>query len=216
MDGPGAIECYAAAEAPHGAAPTAYGAVFRTPTRIALQYWLFYPANVYSPTVPPGAFWQSHEGDWEVVTVLLDLAQRPLLLGVSRHCAGVRREWSRVPRRGTHPVVYVAVGSHANYLSAGRKLQLRRCWPTEALAIYSAYRVPIVDHAGKGRTVRSAVVRITAASPSWMRFQGTWGEDQYVGFPNVAPFRYGTGPRGPAFHAVWRKPVATPTQWSPG
>jgi VPS62-like protein len=216
IDGPAAIDCYGAAEDAYAAPPTVYGAVVRTPSRIALQYWLFYPANVYSPTVPAGAFWQAHEGDWEAVTVLLDSRQQPVLLGASRHCAGVRREWSRVPRRGTNPVVYVAIGSHAHYLSAGRKLQLRRCWPKEALAIYSAYRVPIVDHAAAGRAVRPRIVRITATTPTWMQFRGAWGEDQYVGFPNVAPFRFGTGPAGPAFHTLWRRPVATPLQWNPG
>jgi hypothetical protein len=216
IDGPAAIECYASAEEAHGAPVTLYGAVFRTKTHVALQYWLFYPANVYSPTVPPGTFWQSHEGDWEAVTVLLDRGQKPLLAGLSRHCAGARRDWQRMPRRGTHPLVYVAVGSHANYFSTGVKLHLRRCWPKEALAIYRAYRVPIVDHVGVGRTVRPAVVRISGAAPPWMRFRGTWGEDQYVGFPSVAPFRYGAGPVGPAFHQLWRRPVATPLSWPAG
>jgi hypothetical protein len=36
-----AADCYAAAEAAHGAAPTVYGAVLRQGDRIALQYWLF-------------------------------------------------------------------------------------------------------------------------------------------------------------------------------
>jgi hypothetical protein len=216
IDGPAATECYAAAEEAHPAPPTAYGAVFRTPTRIALQYWLFYAANLYSPTVPAGAFWQAHEGDWEAVTVLLDKQGRPLLLGISRHCAGVRRDWQRVPKRGAHPVVYVAIGSHANYLGVGTKVHLRRCWPKEALAIYSAYGVPLVDHVAVGRTERPGIVRVTSTAPPWMVFGGTWGEDQYVGFPNVAPFRFGAGPRGPAFHALWRRPLATPLSWGAG
>jgi hypothetical protein len=216
IDGPAALDCYAAAQDLHGTAPTAYGAVFRTPTRIALQYWLFYPLNLYSPTVPAGQFWQAHEGDWEAVTVLLDLQEQPLLVGLSRHCTGARRDWNRVPRRGAHPVVYVAIGSHANYLSTGTKLHAQRCWPKEALAIYRAYRVALIDRVAVGRTLTPRVVRVSSTTPAWMRFRGTWGEDQYVGFPNVAPFRYGAGPRGPSFHELWRRPVATPLSWPSG
>ena len=38
-----------------------------------LQYWLFYEHNLWSlPGLPFGAVWQAHEGDWEVVQVVLD------------------------------------------------------------------------------------------------------------------------------------------------
>ena len=223
VEGPPAEPCYASAEDAHSAPPTAYGAVFRRGNRIALQYWLWYPVNVYSPTVPAGQFWVTHEGDWESVTVLLDLKDRPLLVGLSSHCGGLRRAWRDAPRRGSHPVAYVAKGSHANYFTAGEKRisalgekLVRKCFPSEFLAIYKAYGVPLVDHTGAGRTLRPRVVRVTAAAPDWMRFRGTWGEDRYTGFPNVAPFRNGAGPEGPAFHAQWQRPVTVPLAWPRG
>jgi len=212
-DGPAALGCYAAAEQAHAAAPTVYGAVFRTRDRIALQYWLFYPANVFSLTGAAGLFWQSHEGDWEAVTVLLDAREQPLLVGLSEHCGGARRDWARVPRRGSHPVVFVALGSHSNYFAPGRQPLDRKCWPTEALAVYTAYKVPLLDSVARGRTVLPGVARVTAASPSWMAFAGTWGEDQFVHFPGVDPLRFGAGPAGPAFHGLWRKPVAAVLAW---
>src|SRR5262245_11081183 len=96
-DGIAAVDCYAPLAGP----PTAYGAVHRRAGRIVLQYWLFYPYNHWSPVVPQSAqFWQVHEGDWEEISVLLDGRARPLAVGLSRHCAGVRREWAKVPRRG--------------------------------------------------------------------------------------------------------------------
>ena len=216
VDGPNATECYADAQAAHGTTPTAYGAVFRSSTRIALQYWLFYPFNPYEQLAPQGRFWQAHEGDWEAVTVLLDRAERPLLVGLSRHCAGVRRAWARVPRRSTHPLVYVALGSHANYFGPVSRPLERRCWPPEALAVYDAYGVTLVDRASRGRAVRPRVVRVTERSPGWMRYRGAWGETQYVGFPNVDPLAFGSGPAGPAFHDLWRKPVAAPLAWPAG
>ncbi len=223
IEGPPAEPCYAAAEDAHAALPTAYGAVFRRGNRIVLQYWLWYPVNVYSPTVPAGEFWVTHEGDWEAVTVLLDLDERPLLVGLSSHCGGLKRAWRDAPRRGSHPVAYVAKGSHANYFTAGtqrlsalgEKL-VQKCFPSEFLAIYKAYGVPLVDHTGAGRPVRPRVVRVTAVAPGWMRFGGTWGEDQYAGFPDVPPFRFGAGPEGPAFHAQWRQPVTVPLAWPRG
>lgn len=213
IDGPSAAPCYAAAEAAHAAAPTVYGAVFRTGTRIALQYWLFYPFNGWSPSVPAGPFWQAHEGDWEAVTVLLDRAERPQLVGLTRHCGGVRRAWAKAPKRNGHPLVWVSLGSHANGFGPGVVPQDRRCWPELALAIYDAYKVELVDHAARGQTVAPRVVRVTLTSPSWMRFRGTWGEDQYAGFPDLAPFKYGVSPQGPPFHSLWRKPVAVPLGW---
>jgi hypothetical protein len=216
VDGPAAIDCYASAQDAHAAAPAVYGAVLRTPTRIALQYWLFYPYDLWSPTVPPGPFWQGHEGDWELVTVLLDRRERPQLVGLSRHCGGVRRAWAKALKRNGRPLVWVSLGSHANGFGPGIVPEERRCWPSEALAIYDAFKVALVDHAAAGRVVTPRVVRVDAAAPPWMRFRGTWGEDQYAGFPNVAPFRFGAGPRGPAQHTAWRAPVATPAGWLPG
>ena len=215
IEGPAALGCYVAGEEAHGAAPTVYGAVRRTGNRIALQYWLFYPANLLSVTAASGRFWQFHEGDWEAVTVLLDSDERPQTVALSEHCAGARREWTRAPRRGSRPVVYVALGSHANYFTPGRKRLERRCWPREAVAVAAAYRVALLDVAGRGRTVTPVVSVIAAGSPPWMAFAGTWGEDQYVRFPGVAPLRYGAGPAGPAFHVLWRAPVATVLGWPP-
>ena len=223
IEGPPAEPCYATAQNAHAAAPTAYGAVFRRGSRIVLQYWLWYPVNVYSPTVPAGPFWVTHEGDWESVTLLLDRDEMPQVVGLSSHCGGLRRAWRDAPRRGSHPIAYVAKGSHANYFTAGEQniaalgeKLVRRCFPSEFLAIYKAYGVALADHTGACRSVRPRIVRVTAAAPDRMRFRGTWGEDRYTGFPDVAPFRNGTGPEGPAFHAQWKQPVTVPLAWPRG
>jgi len=216
VDGPSAIPCYAAAEDAHGASATAYGVVFRTGARIALQYWLFYPFDAWSPTLPAGDFWKAHEGDWESVTVILDRSERPLVVGVSRHCGGVRRAWGAVRKRDGRPLVWVGLGAHAHAFGPGTFVEQRRCWPDVALAVFDAYRVELVDRAATGLSVTPRVVRVTAGAPSWMRFPGAWGEDQYAGFPSVAPFRYGAGPEGPAFHAQWERPLGTPLSWPAG
>jgi hypothetical protein len=214
-DGFAALDCYDAADAAHGAAPVVYGTWFRAPDgRVALQYWLFYAYNLWSPVVPQSPdFWQAHEGDWEAVTVLLDRRGRPQTLGVSRHCSGGRRAWGRAERRGPRPVVYVALGSHSNDFGPGRGTLDPRCWPREAIAIFRAYGRPLYDYTGRGAVVAPAVVRVTARAPSWIAFRGRCGETQYVHFPNNDPIAFGAGPRGPAFHDLWRRPFAVPGRW---
>jgi hypothetical protein len=184
-----------------------------------LQYWLFHAFDIWSPFVPPSPdYWKAHEGDWEAVTVLLDAKRRPTEVGASRHCGGARRVWAKAERRGTHPVVYSALGSHALYFGPGRYTQARRCWPKEALAVFDAYKVAVVDnvaHVAESRVVSPRVVTVTAASPGWMRFPGSFGEAQYLHFPQ-ATFAYGAGPRGPAFHDLWQRPFAEPRSWPVG
>jgi hypothetical protein len=218
IDGPAALDCYAAADQAHAAQPVVYGAVFPGATRTVLEYWVFYTFDLYQvSTAPPlDQFWQDHEADWEAVAVVLDSARKPLFVGTSRHCSGARRVWSKVRKRGAHPVVYVALGSHANYFGPGEIPLDKRCWPPVALAIYKAYKVPLRDHVAGGVTVAPQVVQVTATTPSWMTFPGAWGEKQYVHFPSNAPFAFGFGPKGPAFHALWTQPLATVTAWPPG
>jgi hypothetical protein len=119
FDGLAATSCYLSAEAAHGAAPVVYGAVFRTRDRIDLQYWLWYPYDDFSPAYPATDFWQVHEGDWEAVSVILDRAGTPLTVAYSQHRKGRRRAWALTPKRGLRPLVYVALGSHANFPSPG-------------------------------------------------------------------------------------------------
>jgi hypothetical protein len=211
-----AAGCYADAEAKHAASPAVYGATFRRGNRIALQYWLFYPYDDFSPTVPPGGIWQVHEGDWESVSVIVDLQGAPQVVGLSSHCDGTQRTWAKAPKQGTHPIVYVALGSHANFFTTGHEPLRADCWTKQVITIIKAYGALPIDHTAKGRVVRPAVVRVTSKSPSWMAFAGTWGETGYVHFPGNDPIENGAGPRGPAFHQQWRAPVATVTSWRLG
>jgi hypothetical protein len=215
-DGIGATACYAAAEAAYGAAPTVYGAYFQRGNRIALQYWLFYVFNPYSPEIPPNPrYAQLHEGDWELVTLILDRTGKPLTAGYSRHCSGARRGWAKVEKRGRHPVVYVALGSHANYFRPGRFALDERCWPAVAKSVFEQNGRPLVDFAARGRTLRPRVVRISASSPRWMRFPGTWGEDQIIDIAD-ATLTYGASPTGPALSRAWKDPFGVPLRWPKG
>jgi len=217
VDGLAATPCYVATEAVHGAAPVVYGAALRTRDRLDLQYWLWYPYDDFSPTYPAGEFWQVHEGDWEVVSVLLDLAGKPLTVAYSQHAKGVRRAWARAPKRGVRPLVYVALGSHANFPSSGEHPLLPPAVDQASINVMKAYGIPVpADHTGRGRVVRPTLVRLTARTPSWMTFAGSWGESGYLHIPGRDPLVSGAGPRGPGFHPQWRRPVAEEMSWPRG
>lgn len=71
-----AVACYVAAAA---GPSVVYGRYEVRAGMIILQYWYFYDANFWSLQYPPSAFaWQAHEGDWEVVTVVLDSELNPV------------------------------------------------------------------------------------------------------------------------------------------
>lgn len=217
IDGLAASPCYAAAEAAHRSGPVVYGAAFRTKTRIDLQYWLWYSFDDFSPTYPGGAFWQVHEGDWEAVSVILDKGGAPLVAAYSQHGKGRRRAWAAVPKRGLRPVVYVGLGSHANFFGPGEQPLAPPAVDQATINVMKAYGVAVpADHTGNGRTVRPKLVRITVRTPSWMTFAGAWGETGYVHLPDRDPLESGAGPRGPAFHAQWRRPVAEALSWPRG
>jgi hypothetical protein len=220
-EGTAAVGCYAAGPAA-ASPPAVYGAAFHTRGRIALEYWLWYAADFWSGRYPPSdEVWQAHEGDWEAVTVVLSRAGAPLYAGYSQHECGKRRAWRRVPKSGTHPVAYVAFGSHANYYAAGdQPLDLRRqCYDPVGAAILRADLGGVVlDRLGGGRRLaRLPLVPLTPRPPAWLAFPGAWGEANLFHAPDPVGTRVaGAGPLGPRFHALWRDPVGTVLRWPSG
>ncbi|MCH8988056.1 MAG: hypothetical protein IIA92_04535 [Chloroflexi bacterium] len=86
--------------------------------QIVAQYWYAYFYN---------DFWNTHEMDWETVMIVFKLTEegpKPTVCAYSAHMGGHWLPWPQVKKagddlevedNGTHPVVYVANGSHANY-----------------------------------------------------------------------------------------------------
>ena len=217
VGGPTALDCYVSTDKAHGQPPAVYGAVFRSAGRTALEYWLFYPFDLYTFANPLGSVWQDHEGDWEAVVVVLDKKASPLLVGVSQHCTGSQRPWASVEKSGSRPIVYVALGSHANYFAPGPAPIPNRCLPPQAQTLLNKYGVTLTDDARKGRKLAQAtIVPVTSTTPEWMTFPGPWGEAQYVQIPNQPPAPYGFGPTGPASHSLWRQPLAVVGSWPRG
>jgi len=146
---------------------------------IVIQYWFFYAFN-------PGTLNQ-HQGDWEMIQIVLDSTETPQYAVYSQHHAGQRAEWVDVEKvDATHPRVYVALGSHANYF---RPYQGRL--GTESDTVGNAYtlkpedlEIVLLGEKGIGNH---------PASQYWLEFGGRWGNwaelvDEYLG---------AAGPSGP-------------------
>jgi hypothetical protein len=222
----GGLACYAAT-AGAGSGPTTYGHVVHENGDTVLEYWFFYYDDVYSYTYPPSdVFWQAHEGDWEEAMVVLSSDEQPLSVGYSQHCLGQTRVWANTPRfDGTHPIVHVALGSHANYFSAGVHPINPVCVPPPAIAILTAHGLPLpVDYAFAGPTAGPAgsggaamTVEPIGDRPNWVRFPGYWGEAQFFHAPTpVGTVALGNSPVGPAFHPEWSDPLGVLATWPAG
>ena len=84
-----------------------YVNIVNTTSGVVIQYWLFYAYN-NGPL-------NDHQGDLEVIEIFLTASGSPQRALYSQHGAGENAAWGDVEKVGTHPVVYVGQGSHANY-----------------------------------------------------------------------------------------------------
>lgn len=173
---------------------TVYSQVKNDGQYLVVQYWFFYVYN--------DAPINEHEGDWEMITILLDSAEQPVSAVYSQHLQGQRASWGDVEKDSvTHPRVYVARGSHANYF---RSYQGR-------LGLESD------DVGADGFALKPSDLNVVVlgeitsgshpASQDWLGFGGRWGNwaelaDAGAGF---------AGPYGPGHgdnSDKWYSPVS--------
>jgi hypothetical protein len=120
-------------------------------TSNTIQYWFFYAFN--------GGDLNRHEGDWEMVQVTLSGGQ-PAQVMYSQHYAGQSARWEQVDKQGDHVKVYVARGSHANYIkSYSGKIGLAS---------------DAVGDNGKVLHPEEYTIELLGTQP-WLQFAGHWG-----------------------------------------
>lgn len=157
-----------------------YVHVLSTGGATVLQYWLFYAYN-------QGQL-NDHQADIEVVEVFLDSGGNPTQALYSQHLAGETAAWSDVETSSGHPVVYVALGSHANYF---RSYQGR-------IGIEN----DVVNDGGVTITPDQLQLVMLQDQPNWpadqgwLSFPGRWG---YVG-TDVQIATGMAGPLGPVYN----------------
>ncbi|TDD64284.1 hypothetical protein E1262_28720 [Jiangella aurantiaca] len=185
-----------------GSAPTVYGRVVEDaarPEQLALQYWFFYVFNDFN---------NLHEGDWEMIQLVFDardaeaaLDVDPTSVGYSQHSGAERAAWGDDKLQivdDTHPVVYPAEGSHANFFSSALYL-----------GASSATGVGCDDTTAPHTQLRpdAAVVPTDdyEAEYPWLGFEGRWGERQEAFY---------NGPTGPNMKIQWTAPIRwSETSW---
>ncbi len=176
---------------PPGSAP-APG--FATPPKFLVRYWLFYEFDDYHTLRK--RLWQAHEADWESISVAVGADGRPQFAAYSQHCSGTVRAWSAVEKRGTtHPVAYVAVGSHANYFTnRPSSTRFTECLKSgiggaTVTRLARLAQEQIVDRTGTAHPLGPqgmagvtplTVVPLDPAAVSWARFPGRWSEGQLL------------------------------------
>jgi hypothetical protein len=201
-----------------------------------VQYWLFYPQNNWRASSGLGRLTQVHGGDWEWVGVGVDNDGRPQFVAYSAHCAGTWRPWRETaavaydggsviiggtanePRRlgrpplPSHPLVTVALGSHANYATPGvREPDWTSCrggsvaarpvrWLTFAAAAREGtpdlgpFQIPAV--------LSEADTEREARRPIW------WGAEGETRLAKISLASDEHGPPSPAYQGVnWDRPI---------
>ena len=132
-----------------------------------LQYWLYYYYNDF-PYGPGG----DHEGDWELIQIKLDPNAIPVYAVYSHHGNGSKCTWTNIKKGGSRPIVYVALGSHANYFRAG------------------SHGRDISNDGEKHRAMKR-LITIGSNSPRWLNWPGFWGGTKAQGLAGV------DSPQGP-------------------
>jgi len=202
---------------------------FASPPAYLVRYWLFYDFDDWRSS--HRRLWQAHEGDWESITIGLSAAQQPQFAAYSEHCSGTIRAWANVAKRGnTHPVDYVALGSHANYFtSATNSTKFSECLRryldrpelARARSIVKLTEDRLVDRmgtahasgpAGPAGTTPLDLVELTSPLPTWASFPGRWSEGQllWVGPTprRVTSIMEGGGPATPNWNST-----SIPSYW---
>jgi len=178
-----------------------------------VQYWIFYFVND----------WRNfHEGDWELVQLqfppespedLLEGKTEPVFVAFSQHQYGQQMTWNDMITRtlveGTHPIVYVARGSHANYFLPG-----------------NPWAVLDFDDTGLSswRVMRPEELKIVLLPEDerqtqgldWVDFRGRWGEYLGLSVSVLGMTFMQAGPFGPLWADGEKKSDrwANPTQWA--
>ncbi len=178
-----------------------------------VQYWIFYFFND----------WRNfHEGDWELAQLsfpgltaeeLLEKDEQPILAAYSQHQAGQRMLWSDMESRGlvveTHPVVYVAQGSHANYFIPGN-FWSGLDFDDTGLSSWQVINPEQLD------VVMLDEIEADSAGTEWLQFRGYWGE--YLGFSiSVLDLKFWQhGPFGPPWTKgeQWNHRWTHPDDWA--
>jgi len=181
-------------------------------------YMYFYAFNLGQAI--EGTVLGNHVGDWEHTKVRFENGN-PAGVWFSQHDNGQAFAYEAVEKKGGRPVVYSAIGNHANYAVPGTHSRTLVAgvvindttskgplWDPVLSAYYYSYTPT--------SSVNGTFVGSEPETPvSWLYFLGRWGDEQYLdsdprqdNFLNLSlTWRFESGPTGPLDKDLDRKDV---------
>ncbi len=210
---------------------TYYHRTMREGDYLNLQYWFFYAYNDWGNGY--GGF-NDHEGDWEGFHVFFKLdggqpVEPPAFVCFLGHESRLTKSWDHpeVEKVGTHPVIYVAAGSHASYpqpklyplialynlidYATGDALTLSHDAWVNRIALMESSDLALLNYRGSWGTRYWLNLRWLRAS---LRSVATAGNVLARVLPGEIALPGVSAPRGPRFAAggdereSWRNPLA--------
>jgi hypothetical protein len=157
-----------------------------------VQYWFFYYFNQFNDV---------HEGDWEGMQISFDAADAaeaikkgPSQIAVFQHGGGEVVDWNddEVEKRGTHPVVYPAAGSHATFFESAIFVE-----NGQGGAGLGCDNTTEPLRQLKPRAIQVPTYPAVGSPAQWLTYEGHWGQRE-KGF--------NTGPTGPNTKTQWLEP----------
>lgn len=152
----------------------------------SITYWFF-----YRDSIPPGVAGNfRHEGDWERIEVVLSAVGAATGVRFHQHNDKQPVPWDAVCKwraaagdcaeGATHPVVFVARGTHASYRDVGAT---RQCLTPHLC---------LTDRRDRGRAIHAWNALANVREQPWYGFGGAWGDWGRI--------KDTTGPLGPSVY----------------
>ncbi|KAK6543030.1 Vacuolar protein sorting-associated protein 62 [Orbilia ellipsospora] len=155
----------------------------------------------------------NHVGDWEHSMVRFVDGQ-PKWMFLSQHSGGDAYVWDALEKKGKRPVIYSAIGTHANYATAGKQEYIV---PLGLLAD-NTDTGPLWDLTLNSRmynyNLSNHLLLPSANNPDapieWFYFDGHWGDKMYPfaderQYGLLGEAHYVSGPLGPRWKNLGRK-----------
>jgi hypothetical protein len=152
-----------------------------------ITYWFFY---AYDEFRTDGLVFQSHEGDWERVSILLDFDEEPQMIRYYYHSHHSDKLWKDIILDEGHPVVYSALGTHASYDTADSH-------PIEEIPVVGGV-LGVSDHTDAGYKWSTWNNLLRVEIQPWYGYGGAWGAVRGGG--TTVSGEMNTGPLGPSRH----------------
>lgn len=156
-----------------------------------------------------------HVGDWEHSVVRFQHGV-PKAVFLSEHNFGEAYSYGAVEKIGRRPVIYSAVGTHANYATPGLHPYVLPWGLLHDETDRGPLWDPLKNHHAYVYNYTSGHLRSSTQTPdapvSWFNFRGRWGDKFYPmsdsrQYKFAGQYHYVSGPLGPKFKNLGRKTV---------